>query len=150
MTDQKKSSADRKDPSVPVPLDADWRRRMREAAEAAAREAPGEWRTGERGAAGFWLGFHAVTCDATGEAGEVLSRAVLLQPNPYFPVEPISRYVVETQPSAVLSLFDALDQAERERDVLREKLAAAERRVEELEGRDNARRNDAWEESEQG
>jgi hypothetical protein len=124
MTDQKKATADQKDPS---PMDAERRRRMRETAEAAAREAPGEWQTGEKGAAGIWLGFHDVTCDASGDAGEVLSRAVILQPNPYFHVEPISRYVVETQPSAVLALLDALEQAERERDALREKLAAAER-----------------------
>jgi len=118
MTDQKQSSPDQKDHS---PLTADQRRRMREAAEAAARLAPGEWRTGDDGPP-FYQGFYAVTCDVFRDGGP--ERRILLQHNARFPVEPQARFAVEAQPSAVLALLDALEQTERERDALRERLAA--------------------------
>ncbi|WP_437310069.1 ead/Ea22-like family protein [Sorangium sp. So ce388] len=112
MTDQKTSSADRKDPSAPpVALDAEKRRRMREAAEAAAREAPGEWRTGEKGPP-FFRGFSAVTCDVEDDHG--LDHRVLLTHNHHFEHEACARFAVEAQPSAVLALLDALEQAEHE------------------------------------
>jgi hypothetical protein len=146
IVDQKKASPDQKGPSL---LTAEQRRRMREAAEAAALEAPGEWRTGDKGAAELWYGFHDVTCDATGEDAGMVDRAVVLQANPYFHVEPISRHVVETQPSAVLALLGALEQAERERDALRDRLAAAERRNAAWNAHLEALRSDRMEESEQ-
>jgi hypothetical protein len=135
MTDQKNSSPDQKDSS---PLTAERRRRMREAAEAAARESPGEWRNHEDNEPFYVRG---ITCDVLihGEP----HRGAILSGNLHLPHEACERHVVETQPSAVLALLDALEEQERERDALREKLAAAEER-------DNDRRNDAWEESERG
>jgi hypothetical protein len=113
MSDQKTSSADQQDPS---PMDAEQRRRMREAAEAAARvaEEPLVLRGG--GWPDPWIE------DARG--GEVIvasrERGAYVQ------------HALESRPSAVLALLDALEQAERERDELRERLAAAERQMDEL------------------
>jgi hypothetical protein len=72
--------------------------------------------------AGQWHGIYGVTCDAVDSIAKPGDRRIVLTPNPGYPVEPISRHVVETQPSAVLALLDALEQAERERDALRERL----------------------------
>ena len=135
--------SDQKDPS-PV-LDAERRRRMREAAEAAALAAPGEWRNQEENEP-FYL--HGITCDVM--IGDERRRGVVLQANLYLPHEACERHVVETQPSAVLALLDALDQSERERDALREKFAAAERRVEELEQEARDDRYVAMEDAERG
>jgi hypothetical protein len=81
------------------PLTEEELREMRETADLAGKAAPGVWATGELGPP-FYQGFYAVTCEVDG------GRGMLLQPNSYFGVEPISRFVVTAQPSMVLRLLD--------------------------------------------
>ncbi|MGK3995044.1 hypothetical protein [Sorangium sp. So ce1024] len=111
MTDQKKSSADQKESSAPVALDADQRRRMREAAEAAARVAEEPLTVRGAGWPDPWLE------DARGGEVIVASR----ERGAYV------RHAYEARPAVVLALLDALEQTERELDEAREQLAAAER-----------------------
>lgn len=107
MTDQKNPSPSQK---LPSPLSPDQRRRMREAAEAAAKVAEEPLMVRGGGWENVWIE------DARG--GEVILAS--RERGSYV------EHAFESSPSAVLALLDALEQAERERDAMRERLVEVE------------------------